>query len=157
MLFRSRPDTVHRDPPHETQTSSLLTGDWPHNSTASDRYHPCCSGLQVQGTAISPAARYVYYTNSRHFCQLLLYLETGTDTRNIRFSQAFADGRGRKGIDNMKNDFSNSHMPAQKAVIPTLSRFRAAFRSKLSKTTLIITELILAAGLAASCYIYFFR
>ena len=57
----------------------------------------------------------------------------------------------------MKNDFSNSHMPVPKAVIPTLSRFRAAFRSKLSKTTLIITELILAAGLAASCYIYYFR
>ncbi len=48
-------------------------------------------------------------------------------------------------------------MPVPKAVIPTLSRFRAAFRSKLSKTTLIITELILAAGLAASCYIYYFR
>ncbi len=55
----------------------------------------------------------------------------------------------------MKNDFTNSHMPTPKAAIPTLSRFRTAFRSKLNKTTLIITEIILAAGIAASCYVYF--
>ena len=48
-------------------------------------------------------------------------------------------------------------MPAPKAVIPTLSRFRAAFRSKLNKTTLVITEIVLAAGLAVSCYVYFFK
>ncbi|WP_455504343.1 hypothetical protein, partial [Blautia sp.] len=28
-----------------------------HKIQASDWHHPCCSGLQVQGTAISPAAR----------------------------------------------------------------------------------------------------
>ena len=31
-----------------------------HRRQTSDWHHPCCSGLQVQGTAISPAARKLY-------------------------------------------------------------------------------------------------
>ncbi len=32
-------------------------------------HHPCYSGLQVQGTADSPAARYSKYTYFSVFCQ----------------------------------------------------------------------------------------
>ena len=44
----------------ETQTSTLLTAGCSTNQDPRLKHHPCCSGLQVQGTAISPAARKLY-------------------------------------------------------------------------------------------------
>ena len=38
---------------------------------ASDWHHPCCSGLQVQGTAISPAARNLLYVVLMDLSRLL--------------------------------------------------------------------------------------
>ena len=56
MLLHSCPDTVHGVLLRKTQTStSLIEGSFAMKKP-SDWHHPCCSGLQVQGTAISPAA-----------------------------------------------------------------------------------------------------
>ena len=60
VLLHSWPDTVHWFPLRETQTSTLLTAGCSTNQDPRLKHHPCCSGLQVQGTAISPAARKLY-------------------------------------------------------------------------------------------------
>ena len=56
VLLHSCPDTVHRFPlhrnPHVNTSYSVLR----HNIHPLQSHHPCCSGLQVQGTAISPAS-----------------------------------------------------------------------------------------------------
>ena len=57
VLLRSRPDTVHRFPSHETQIFNVTYQGQLCRSTPSAQYHPCYSGLQVQGTASTPAAR----------------------------------------------------------------------------------------------------
>ena len=55
VLLHSCPDTVHRFLLHKTQTSSpLIEGSFAAKSP--QLVSPRCSGLQVQGTAISPAA-----------------------------------------------------------------------------------------------------
>ena len=57
VLLHSCPDTVHETLLRKTQTSTLLTRGSPAKPASEAGYHPCWSGLQVQGTAISPAAR----------------------------------------------------------------------------------------------------
>ena len=57
VLLRSRPDTVHRFPSHETRIFNVAYQGQLCRSTPSAQYHPCYSGLQVQGTASTPAAR----------------------------------------------------------------------------------------------------
>ena len=57
VLLHSCPDTVHGVLLRKTQTStSLIEGSFAMKKP-SDWHHPRCSGLRVQGTAISPAAR----------------------------------------------------------------------------------------------------
>ena len=57
VLLCSQPDTVHRYSLRKTQTSTLLIkGSYTSQSPQSE-HHPCYSGLQVQGTAATPAAR----------------------------------------------------------------------------------------------------
>ena len=60
VLLHSCPDTVHEVLLRKTQTSTLLTRGSPAKPASEAEYHPCWSGLQVQGTAISPAARKLY-------------------------------------------------------------------------------------------------
>ena len=60
MLLRLRPDTVRRFLLRETQTSTSLTEGSPTAATPPEDHHPCYSGLQVQGTANSPAVRKLY-------------------------------------------------------------------------------------------------
>jgi len=56
VLLGSPPDTVHEFPLRETKTSTpLIPGSSTINASEAE-HHPCCSGLQVQGTAISPAS-----------------------------------------------------------------------------------------------------
>ena len=57
VLLHSCPDTVHRFLLRKTQTSTPLIEGSSTERNPSVWHHPCCSGLQVQGTAISPAAR----------------------------------------------------------------------------------------------------
>ncbi len=60
MLLRLRPDTVQRVLLRKTQTSTPLTKGSPTVDTPQENYHPCYSGLQVQGTATSPVAWKLY-------------------------------------------------------------------------------------------------
>ena len=61
VLLHSCPDTVHRVLLRKTQTStSLIEGSFAMKEP-SDWHHPRCSGLRVQGTAISPAAHCLVY------------------------------------------------------------------------------------------------
>ena len=57
MLLRLRPDTVRRVLLRKTQTSTPLTKGSPTVDIPQENYHPCYSGLQVQGTANTPAAQ----------------------------------------------------------------------------------------------------
>ena len=56
VLLGSPPDTVHGATLRGTDPSSLLTGVRRHNADPGAGIHPCCSGLQVQGTANSPTS-----------------------------------------------------------------------------------------------------
>ena len=56
VLLSSEPDTVHRAPLHETQSSTPLAKVRPKNENVGNRHHPRYSGLRVQGTATSPAS-----------------------------------------------------------------------------------------------------
>ena len=60
VLLHSCPDTVHGFLLRKTRTSTPLTGGSPAVKTPSAKHHPCYSGLQVQGTANSPAVRKLY-------------------------------------------------------------------------------------------------
>ena len=57
VLLHSCPDTVHRILLRKTQTSTPLIRGKLRRMSPEAGQHPCCSGLQVQGTAISPAVR----------------------------------------------------------------------------------------------------
>ena len=56
MLLGSPPDMVHGFPLRRTNLSSPLTWGRRHIAAPGTGIHPCCSGLQVQGTAISPTS-----------------------------------------------------------------------------------------------------
>ena len=56
MLLGSPPDTVHGWTLRRTGPSSLLIQVRRHILPPGAGIHPCCSGLQVQGTAISPTS-----------------------------------------------------------------------------------------------------
>ena len=56
MLLGSPPDTVHGAVLRGTDLSSLLIWGRRHILPPGAGIHPCCSGLQVQGTAISPTS-----------------------------------------------------------------------------------------------------
>ena len=60
MLLRLRPNTVRRVLLRKTQTSTPLTKGSPTVDIPQENYHPCYSGLQVQGTATSPVAWKLY-------------------------------------------------------------------------------------------------
>ena len=69
MLLHSCPDTVHRFLLRKTQTSTPLFRGSPTVKTPSVGQHPCYSGLQVQGAANAPAARFFDYTFYGPDCQ----------------------------------------------------------------------------------------
>ena len=56
VLLGSPPDTVHGAALRGTDPSSLLTWVRRHIAVPGAGIHPCCSGLQVQGTANSPTS-----------------------------------------------------------------------------------------------------
>ena len=62
VLLGSPPDTVHGATLRGTDPSSLLTGVRRHNADPGAGIHPCCSGLQVQGTANSPTSAALPWT-----------------------------------------------------------------------------------------------
>ena len=56
VLLGSPPDTVHGTGLRGTDLSSLLIWGRRHSPPPGAGIHPCCSGLQVQGTANSPTS-----------------------------------------------------------------------------------------------------
>ena len=56
MLLGLPPDMVHGAALRKTDPSLLLTGSRQHTKGPGAGIHPCCSGLQVQGTANSPTS-----------------------------------------------------------------------------------------------------
>ena len=56
VLLGSPPDTVHGAALRRTDPSTPLTEVGRHNISPGAGIHPCCSGLQVQGTANSPTS-----------------------------------------------------------------------------------------------------
>ena len=56
MLLGSPPDMVHGISLRKTGSSALLTQARRHWASPGVGIHPCCSGLQVQGTASSPTS-----------------------------------------------------------------------------------------------------
>ena len=54
MLLPSGPDMVHSGKLHGTRGSTPHDGGGPTGVSLKTGIQPCCSGLQVQGTAISP-------------------------------------------------------------------------------------------------------
>ena len=72
VLLGSPPDTVREFPLHKTKTSTSHTlGSFADNSSEAE-HHPCYSGLQVQGTANSPASTEVL--NYPYQILLFIYL-----------------------------------------------------------------------------------
>ena len=56
MLLGSPPDMVRKPSLRKTGSSTLLTSVRQHIEYPGAGIHPCCSGLQVQGTADSPTS-----------------------------------------------------------------------------------------------------
>ena len=61
VLLGSPPDTVHGAALRGTDPSSLLIWGRRHILAPGAGVHPCCSGLQVQGTAISPVSAALFH------------------------------------------------------------------------------------------------
>ena len=79
MLLGSPPDMVHGFPLRGTDLSSPLTGGRRHSAAPGAGIHPCCSGLQVQGTAISPTSAALLFpeVKSKLRCILLYFPQNG--------------------------------------------------------------------------------
>ncbi len=79
MLLGSPPDTVHGATLRGTGLSSLLIQVRRHIARPGTGIHPCFSGLQVQGTAISPtsAALLCAEVQNKLDCILLYFPQNG--------------------------------------------------------------------------------
>ncbi len=62
MLLGSPPDMVHRRELRGTHFSTALQRRGDTNLALIPAYHPCWSGLQVQGTANSPDSMVIFHT-----------------------------------------------------------------------------------------------
>ncbi len=104
MLLDPSPDMVHGSALRETRSS---TQDHElnirKNSTLRRGIHPCCSGLQVQGAAISPAG--MAYFHSRKTATVILYHRMADFARgfakiqeNFTFGRFGGIGRGGRGL-----------------------------------------------------------
>ena len=61
MLLGSPPDMIHRCELRRTHFSTALQGCGDTNFALILAYHPCWSGLQVQGTANSPDSMAIFH------------------------------------------------------------------------------------------------
>ncbi len=71
MLLDPSPDMVHGSALRKTRSSTQDYELIRKKSTLRRGIHPCCSGLQVQGAAISPAG--MAYFHSRRTATMILY------------------------------------------------------------------------------------
>ena len=61
-----------------------------HRRQTSDWHHPCCSGLQVQGTAISPAAHFWLYRQEAVLSIVNHYSKTCYWERRLLFTHHYS-------------------------------------------------------------------
>ena len=61
MLLGSPPDMIHRGELRRTHFSTASQGCGDTNNVLNLAYHPCWSGLQVQGTANSPDSMAIFH------------------------------------------------------------------------------------------------
>ena len=73
VLLGSPPDTVHGTPLRGTGLSSLLIQGRRHITRPGAGIHPRCSGLRVQGTAISPTSAALLRAEGAELTYILLY------------------------------------------------------------------------------------
>ena len=73
MLLGSPPDTVHGAALRGTGLSSLLIQGRRHISRPGAGIHPRCSGLRVQGTAISPTSAALLRADGGNKIRKVLY------------------------------------------------------------------------------------
>ncbi len=157
MLLHSCPDTVRKLPLCKTQTSTPLIPGCFAKRTPSAEHHPCYSGLQVQGTAISPAARkfetylsaavpfraqqLMYYILSNRFCQglpvTLLICLTGDQSVMLfppRFNvaDAFIPERADTDVILLKASHSESRFAAMADRLPIFDSLLPSSRNILS-------------------------
>ena len=93
VLLGSPPDTVHGATLRGTDLSSLLIQGRRHIARPGAGIHSRCSGLRVQGTAISPtsAALLRAETETKLSCIVLYFLHFSND--NFRKFRTFSAGR----------------------------------------------------------------
>ena len=105
MLLGSPPDMVHGFRLRETHPSTQVIRRADHTDSALIKgIHPCCSGLQVQGTANSPAGMALFYSLSICFWgqispTLIYYIRFFPKLQEVfeifrTFAKKFTDSRG---------------------------------------------------------------
>ena len=105
MLLGSPPDTVHGAALRGTGLSSLLIQGRRHIARPGAGIHPRCSGLRVQGTAISPtsAALLRAETETKLNCIVLYFLRFSND--NFQKFLILSLGQMGRGRWNLKQTF----------------------------------------------------
>ena len=114
MLLGSPPDMVHGAPLRETGPSTLLTAVRRHIASPGAGIHPCCSVLQVQGTAGSPTSAAL-----SRAAELVLYMIVPAFARdkqkNLHFSYRPSS---RMPPGKKSGQLRQSELPAGQALIP---------------------------------------
>ena len=77
VLLGSPPDTVHGAALRRTDPSTPLTEVGRHNISPGAGIHPCCSGLQVQGTANSPISAVLPAVGAIAYHRIVYYIFAG--------------------------------------------------------------------------------
>ena len=97
MLLGSPPDTVHGAALRRTDPSTPLTEVGRHNISPGAGIHPCCSGLQVQGTANSPISAVLPAVGAIAYHRIVYYIFAGIA---MKIFTIFAEGKpeGRDGM-----------------------------------------------------------
>ena len=105
MLLGSPPDTVHGAALRGTGLSSLLIQVRRHITRPGAGIHPCCSGLQVQGTAISPTSAALLSAGGGQSDWELFYYNSARLATDF-----FTENRGRvdKGRETLYNRSANA-------------------------------------------------
>ena len=77
MLLGSPPDMVHGSTLRRTDSSLPLIWVRQHSARPGAGIHPCCSGLQVQGTANSPTSATLFRARSAKQVLVIIQYPTG--------------------------------------------------------------------------------
>ena len=84
VLLGSPPDTVHGTPLRGTGLSSLLIQGRRHITRPGAGIHPRCSGLRVQGTAISPTSAALLRAEAEQRYYVFYYIRGNLSMKNLK-------------------------------------------------------------------------